>query len=204
MLKLIYSTTLFFLISTSALAEDSLHLMSLEDKSLSLGNLTQFVGDIQEDKNGRVNKLDLWPYLSFHTTHHLFSDFVLLPELAVAQPQRAETTKITKYLGWLKIDIGYQKWDFVFRVGSSLYVQRTTGEGGTMRVANGAGTTEFYIPAYSTTAMNFTQDLGIEYMFYDHWSTRAQMFTYTILEEQSRSYNYTLSITYHLDKIRSQ
>lgn len=202
MLKLLYSTILFF--SLSASAEETLHFMSLEDKSLSLGNFTQFAGDIQEDEKGKINKIDFWPYLSFHTTHHLYKDFVFMPEAAITQPQKTETTKITKYLGWLKIDLGYQKWDFVFRVGSSLFIQRTSGEGGTMRVANGSGTTEFYIPGYSTTAMNFTQDLGVEYLFYDHWSTRAQMFTYTVLDSHTRSYNYTLSITYHLDKIRSQ
>lgn len=202
MLKLIWSTIVF--LSLSALADDSIHFMSLEDKSLSLGNFTQFAGDIQEDQRGRTNKINFWPYMSFHTTHHLYQDFIVMPELAIAQPQRAETAKITKYLGWLKLDLGYQRWDFIFRAGGSLYVQRTSGEGGTMLVANGAGTTEFYIPSYSTTAMNFTQDLGVEYMFYNHWSTRAQMFTYTLLEDKTRAYNYTLSITYHLDKIRSQ
>lgn len=198
----------FCLISTDILAEEMTHnlentketrFLNLKDRVIGLGNITQFYQDIQEDKKGKTNDFTFWPYFELRTVHGIYKDFSLSPSLDLAFPKNAETDKIKKFLFWGNFHLEYNISNFVFFIGQGLLMQRTTGQGGKITVENGNSTSEFFVPSYSTTTLNFTTNYGLSYKFYQNFSLSSMVQTYRIYDENRRMFNYTISLHYHFD-----
>ncbi len=170
----------------------------LKNVGFHVGSLTEFVGAVQVDDRGTKENFTLNPFLGFSTDVNLNNSWTWVPEINWVLPREAGDG-ITKNLFMVRADFAWEASDlYRLRIGTSLMVNNIRGQGGTKRMNNGSGTSEFYVPAESRTSVNNTLDLGGE-LFMEDFSLRFQTFIYALLRSDRRQYSYTLTLSYYYD-----
>ncbi len=169
------------------------------DSYLGLQTLTQGVGKIQTDLEGSTNKFDFVPLLHFGVRFGLAPEFSLGAELAQSLPHSGEDSEIKKYYTMLSTPFNYHlRKNFVFTFFPGFFLTHISGPGGTKNVANGTGSSDFFLPDGTTTAMNYMLGLGAQYQTPYKFSVRADLFTMNTISGSSRYFNYTLGVQYHV------
>lgn len=186
--------------------------------NLTLGNLHLFPGEIQEDEFGNeFNDFEFNPYFSLTYEHHLSINWSLLPELGMTWPKNGpDSDNSSKKIFYGGLDASYffsttsadktdpesyLSYGIRPRLGLGLFVTRVGGEGGTQTQRNGNTSTDFPLPIENRSAMNFTVNAGLDFIFGRVWTLRTQVYAFTVTDSQSRNYGYLLAVSYNLGKI---
>jgi hypothetical protein len=166
---------------------------------IGLQTLTQGVGKIQTDETGSTNKFDFVPLFNFGARFGLSPDFSLGLELAQSLPKSGEDSEIKKYYTLLSVPFNYHLGqDWVFNLHTGFFFTHITGPGGTKNVPNGTGTSDFFLPEGTSSAMNYIFGTGVQYLTPYKISVRADIFTFNTISSSSRYVNYTIGLQYHL------
>lgn len=169
-----------------------------DNMGFHLGTLTEFVGSVQTDDQGKKNFFELNPTLGFSTQLTLTPQWIFSPELHWVLPREAGSG-VTKNLFMIRGDFGYAFEDWIrLRVGTSLMVNNIRGTGGTVPMNNGAGQSDFFVPPESQTSFNNTLDLAAE-IHSNELALRFQTFWYAILNNEKRQLSYALTLTFYYD-----
>ncbi|MFN8370743.1 MAG: outer membrane beta-barrel protein [Bacteriovoracaceae bacterium] len=179
----------------------SLALAQINDVGLTLGNLTEFVANVQVDEKGGKNYIEFKPYMSFFIRHDFNESFSLLPEIGITYPMKGESPNTKKTIYMIRLDLGYRFYDFIAKAGTALFVTQIKGSGGTEKLNNGTSYDEFYLPAESHTARNYTINLGLEYFIIPELSVKSELFVFSMFENVSRQFSYAIALTYHFGEI---
>ncbi len=177
------------------------HELSPHFKNLgfSFGTLTEFVGLTQTNEDGSRDRFAFNPYVGFSTDIEMNQSWRFVPELNWVLPRTAGDSGITKNLFMFRADFGHHLLDELrLRYGTSLMVLNMRGRGGTQEVENGNGTSTFYLPSESQTAVNHTLDLGADFYLLP-FSVRFQTFIYSAFNNERRQWSYALGVTYFYD-----
>jgi hypothetical protein len=202
-MKTLLATGLAFLLATfSAIAQENSSSEGLSRRFKNLGfhagSHTEFYDAVQIDDQGSTEKFGFNPLLGFSTDFELRPTWRMIPELNWVLP-RDVGTGVTENLFMFRTDFAWLMSDmWRFRIGTSVMVNLIRGSGGTQEMNNGNGTSKFYIPAESRTAINNTLDLGAEAMF-DSFAVRFQTYIYSLLKPQRRQVSYSLMLSYYYD-----
>ena len=175
-----------------------------EGLSLGIGNLTQFVQDIQTKNNGE--ELNIWDtnlYLEVNLDlkSDKYPNWGLYPQFGLLFPQSGRHEKINKLSLFTLINLGYLWKDFTFRLGTGFFFTRISSDGGTENLNNGGEISTFYLPEKTSTARNLITNLGIEYRLHRLWSTRVEFIGYNLEDSDDRALSYTVSFHYHFGNI---
>lgn len=162
------------------------------------GSLTEFTNAVQVDDQGSTELFTFNPMLGFSLDIELTPEWTWVPEINWVLP-RSAGKGITKNLFMLRNDAVWKGADWWrLRVGTSFMVNNIRGSGGTQVLNNGAGTSEFYVPGESRTAINNTLDLGAE-LVSDDVAVRFQTYVYSLLKSERRQLSYSLTLSYYHD-----
>ncbi len=175
-----------------------------EGLSLGLGNLTQFVQDIQTENNG--SELNIWDtnlYLevNLELKSDKYKNWGLYPQFGLLFPQSGRHDKINKLSLFTLLNLGYLWKDFTFRLGMGLFFTRISSDGGTQELNNGGEISTFYLPEKTSTARNLITNLGLEHRLHRLWSTRFEFIGYNLEDSADRALSYTISFHYHFGNI---
>jgi hypothetical protein len=163
-----------------------------------LGTLTEFYDAIQVDDQGTTDKFAINPLIGFSLDIEITPQWTWAPELNWVLPREAGEG-ITKNIIMIRNDAIWRASDiFRLRVGTSFMINNMRGEGGSRRLNNGSGTSEFYVPSESRTSINNTLDLGAEVLM-DEFAFRFQTYIYSLLKSERRQISYSLTLTYYYD-----
>ncbi len=179
----------------------SLALAQINDVGLTLGNLTDFVGNVQVDENGKKNYYEFKPYMSFFIRHDFNEEFSIIPDIGLTYPMSGASPNTKKTIYMMRVDLGYRFYDFMAKLGTALFVTQIKGAGGTEQLNNGSSSDEFYLPAESHSAHNYTINLGLEYFIIPQLSVKSELFAYSMFENISRQFSYAVALTYHFGEI---
>ncbi|MFY7993441.1 MAG: hypothetical protein ACOVP4_09135 [Bacteriovoracaceae bacterium] len=197
-----YLFILFSLLSFSAWAQLKANGREVNVSSIgfNVGSLTEFVGKVQIDSNGKKRTIDFNPTIGAQAVMPLpFYSLELLPEVNWILPRKTGEDKVYKNLFMFRADLGYRPLDWLrLRAGSSIMFLNTHGSGGKVSRDNGNGQTEFYRPDSNSSSFNNTVDLGIEALYQD-FGFRLQTYTYSLFDSDRRQHSYMLMGTYYWD-----
>jgi hypothetical protein len=165
----------------------------------NVGSLTEFVGNVQIDSNGKKRTFDFNPAIGTSFVIPLQAPFELIPEINWVLPRKTGRDKVYKNIFMFRADLAYKWLEWLrLRVGTSIMLLNTHGSGGKVSRDNGNGQTEFYRPDSNSSSFNNTFDLGVEAL-YDNWGVRFQTYTYQLFNEQRRQHSYMIMGTYYWD-----
>ncbi len=166
----------------------------------TMGTLTEFPGAYQVDTQGtKSGNFDFNPYFAFGLEFTLPKPWFWMTEIGITLPKTTPDEALTIYTMFLRTDFAYLTlYDKLkLLIGTSLMVTVMKGNGGTTTLGNAGTSTTFYRPELTQTAVNNTLDLGLEYQFSKHWSTRLQAIAYQIFNAEKTQYSYTLGVNYY-------
>jgi hypothetical protein len=168
---------------------------------LNFGTHTEFYNYIQTDDSGHLRKFEPAPTIGLGLKIQLPYQFLFLPEINWVLPRTNEDSRIIKNLFMLRLDLGYDLFDwFRLRAGTSTMWLNQHGRGGSTQVNNGNSTSTFYYPEENRSSINNTLDLGAELLISEFWSLRLQTYTYSIFKEERRQISYSIFLTYQWDQ----
>jgi len=150
----------------------------------------------QKDISGEKNKTTFHPMFTVNGVFNAMYGHVFLPELGVVF-HRKKNDEIKKKTIFILFDVGYQVLpSIVLRYGVGTFMTRIGGDGGTIEMPNGLGTSSFAMPDESVTSYNFTFDFGFEHAFDRNYVFKFEGYLFGILKEESRKLSYSVSLNY--------
>lgn len=171
---------------------------TIDDASLGLGTLTNYVGKVQTDENGNTRKFDFSPFFSASLKWFFYNNFSFGPELGCGLPESGDHKKIQRFhyqiLG--NISYTYEK-NLNLNLGAGLAFTRLTSDGGEELLDNGIGKTSFHLPDFTSTSRNFILTIGGDYVIYQGWALATKMIAYNIADQNKRAFSYLVGINYH-------
>lgn len=158
--------------------------------------------DTQNSK-GKVEDKPFSPTLGVGYNFNLFdTGFGFSPQLGYIH-----TNQVTNdSFGDQKVHTIFLNWDFIwisplsnflaFRFGIGNFIKRTSGEGGTVEIPNGAGTDQARRPDGTVNSYSSTFNLGADYKFdlqlLGTWvqdvGVRLELYTFRPLSQENRNY----------------
>lgn len=167
------------------------------DFYLGVGNLSQFSGQVQTDDQGTTQFFSFKPTFSAGINYQFYRNFTVTPELTLTLPETGRDPNISKWQYFVTATGGYQLYDWNFRAGLGLALQRISGDGGYQTLSNGTTTTDFPLPESASVSRNVITTLGVQYAFLSNWSARFDALIYNLESGQNRNFSHTLTVIYH-------
>ena len=163
----------------------------------SVGTFVPYFDKAQISDSGQTQKFSLTPYFSVGSQLQMTAIHYFMPELGYARwLETAE--KVQKSMIFLHYNFSYIfSSNFIFRYGLTTHWYMIKGEGGTVRLRNGDGYTNFEAPDKQVTSYFTTLNLGGEYFFQQSLSTRFDLNMMNINEFENKSYNYLLTVNFY-------
>ncbi len=109
-----------------------------------------------------------------------------------------EVDYISRQVYYLNSTVGYMMnphWEL--RLGGGFYLTRISGDGGTTRIRNGAGFTNFPIPEEASISRNVTLNAASNFEFIDDVSFRVETFIFNPVNSRNRTFNIAFTLRYH-------
>lgn len=154
-------------------------------------------GRYQTEVGGDKSKLNNSLTLETGLAYELDKGWQILGEAGLVFSS-AEEDYISKRVYWFAGHLGWEATEnFWLRLGSGFYMNTISGDGGTVSIRNGTGTTDFFIPEQASTSRNVTLNLGAEYFFLPDFSTKLEIFLFNPLNSRNRTFNTLLTARYH-------
>lgn len=167
------------------------------DLHLGAGLMNETPGRYQTETGGDKSMFNNSLTLETGLVYALDEDWQISSDFGLLWPG-GEETYITRQVFFLNAYLGRKiVKDFYLKLGAGLYHTSLTGEGGTVLLRNGTGSTSFYIPEERSTARNVTFNTSGEYFFTKDISSRVELFLFNPLNSRNRTYNLALTLHYH-------
>jgi hypothetical protein len=183
----IFLVGLFFIQSTLAY-----------DFQIGLGNMSEYIGEIQTNESGQTNIISFNPYFKANIDFNYYKEnFFICPELGTLLPRspRDSNTSRWPYYGLINAKFKYDQWNFA--LGAGMYVTRIWGSGGTETLNNGTGTVSYILPDDSTYARNMIINLQLGYQLNPKIEVLAQVYVFNLTSNYDRMISIGLSANYH-------
>lgn len=167
------------------------------DWSIGAGLMNETPGRYQTDVGGSKSKFNNSVALETELIYELDKSWQILADFGLLLPG-AEEEYISKQVFWINGQLGWKLTDdLLLRAGGGFFMTTISGDGGTVAIRNGTGTTDFFIPEQRSTARNVTLNLGTEYFFIPEISGKFEAFVFNPLNSRNRTYNLALTAKYH-------
>jgi hypothetical protein len=171
---------------------------NFSDLNFGAGLMNQSIGKFQSSSDGSRSKFNHRLTLEAGLEYDLNADFFLAGDLGALWPGGTDDAFITKRVFYANFHTGLNiNEEFSFRLGGGLTFTNISGEGGTVELQNGTGTTSFIIPDQSSTARNVTFNIAGLYHFDSEYSVKLETFVFNIINSRNRTFNYALTARYH-------
>lgn len=170
---------------------------SIASTMYSVGTYVPYFNKMQVADSGQTQKFSMTPYFAFGGQMQMTATHYFMPELGYARwLETAE--KVNKSLIFLHYNFSYiLSPNFIFRYGLTTHWYKIKGEGGTVRLRNGDGYTNFEAPDKDVTTYFTTINLGGEYFFKKSISTRFDLNMMSVNEFENNAYNYLLTVNFY-------
>lgn len=183
----------YFLIVDSALAAPTTN----TDLTLSLGNLCEYIGQIQTDENGETNVCSFEPYVATALDIEVYPQFFLSPELAFSFPQSGTDENIKRMTIVTLLNSKY-KTSYVNLIGGlGFFFTRIWGPGGNEELNNGTDVDSFPLPEEAVYSRNMIVNLGLQTEFNNQWSAQIRSYIFNLTSSEDRAISVGLQGTYH-------
>ncbi|MCR9205012.1 MAG: transporter [Halobacteriovoraceae bacterium] len=169
----------------------------LIDWNIGAGIMNETPGRYQTEVGGDKSKFNNTITLETELIYELDESWQILADFGLLLPG-GEEEYISKQVFWLNGQVGWKfAEDWLLRAGGGVFMTSITGDGGTVAIRNGTGTTDFFIPEQRSTSRNVTLNLGTEYFFIPEVSGKFEAFIFNPLNSRNRTYNLALTARYH-------
>jgi opacity protein-like surface antigen len=169
----------------------------LDDISLGIGNLTQFVNKLQTNESGSKNIITFLPYIQLSGKIPFTERFSFIPEFTLTIPKKSNDDLITRLTYIVIGNVAYDWRRFTFLAGMGLSFTRLTADGGYKELNNGNGYDYFPVPKGTRTSSNIIFHLGTSYEFRKNMSAKVGLHFYNLEDSDERAVSYTIGLTYH-------
>lgn len=176
-------------------------LFASTDLNVSLGNLCEYVGQIQTDEEGGKNFCSFLPSLSSSLDYQFMPGFILSPQLGATLPKSGRDENIKRMTMYALLNAKYKTHYVNFITGLGLYFTRISGPGGEALLNNGNSTDSFPLPKEAVYTRNFIVNLGLGFDFTKEWSAEAYTYIFNTLKSEDRAFSLGLSATYHFGEV---
>jgi hypothetical protein len=172
--------------------------MEVNAYTLHTGTYVPYFNKVQTNNSGDTKKFELNPYIGIGDQLKLSGPHFFMPELGYTY--FTETAKNTEK------DIIHLNYNFLYiltksfalRYGLSNNWYRLKGQGGSVRLSNGTGSTNFPSPDKTVTTYYTTLNIGGEYIFGNRkFGLRFDYQTMSFQELENRAFNYLLTINFY-------
>tara|TARA_Y100000590_G_scaffold448783_1_gene585960 strand:+ start:110 stop:676 length:567 start_codon:yes stop_codon:yes gene_type:complete len=166
--------------------------------SISTGTYVPYFNQVQTNNSGQTRKFELNPHIGIGTQIQMSAQHFFIPEFGFTYfLNNAENTK--RDIIHLNYDFGYiLNSNTILRYGLSNHWYRLHGQGGSVKLRNGTGSTEFPSPDKTVVTYYTTLDLGMEYIFPSRtYGLRFDFHVLSFQELENRSYNYLLTFNFY-------
>lgn len=170
----------------------------LKAYSLVTGTYVPFFNQVQTNNSGQTKKFEINPHLGIGTQIQMSGEHYFLPEFGFTYfLNNAENTK--RDMIHLQYDFGYiLNSQTILRYGLTNHWYRLHGEGGSVKLRNGNGSTEFPSPDKTVITYFTSLDLGMEYILSNRsYGVRFDFQILSFQELENRSYNYLLTFNFY-------
>lgn len=197
--KKTYPTLLvFFLLMTVSVAQAATSSSSSKtDLTLSLGNLCEYIGQIQTDESGDTNVCSFEPYVATALDYGITNDFFLSPELAFSFPQSGTDENIKRMTIVTLLNTKYKTSYLNLIGGLGFFFTRIWGPGGEADLNNGTSVDSFPLPDDPVYTRNFIVNLGLQTEFNQNWSAQIRSYIFNLTSSEDRTFSVGLQGTYH-------
>jgi hypothetical protein len=178
--------------------------VTFKKAKIIIGNINEFVGDVQIDNNGTMNEFtefEFKPIFGIGVDLKTKYSFELSGEILLTLPESlGDADDVTKQLFLARVDIQKEVIDNLFiKGGTTWFITYISGEGGTQSLSNGGGSTAFPKPAKSTFSHNFTLDGSVEYLPMKTFGIKLHTMLFNIHDKEQFAWSYILSANIYLD-----
>jgi len=158
------------------------------------GTYVPFFNKAQINNSGDSQKFDLTPYAGIGKQFHLAGPQYFMPELGLAY-WLENAKKTQKSMVFLHYNFSYVLSPLlIWRYGLSTHWYRIKGEGGTVSLRNGNGTSTFNAPSKTVTSYFTTFNLGAEFFLSRERSIRFDLQMMNVNKFEDKAYNYLLTL----------
>lgn len=170
---------------------------SATDLTFSLGNLCEFVGEIQTDENGDTNVCSFHPYLATSLDYAINPKLLLSPQVGFSIPQSGTDENIKRMSMIALLNTKFKTTYLNMIGGLGFFFTRIWGPGGEAQLNNGTGTDSFPLPDEAVYSRNFILNLGLELDFSKEWSGELRSYVFNLTSSEDRAFSVGLQATYH-------
>ena len=164
----------------------------------STGTFVPYFNKEQVSENGSKKVFQLNPYFGYGTNIHLSGKTYFLPEIAYSYLTNSEDS-VRQEIVFLNYHFSYYNSpNIILKYGLSTYWWRIAGQGGTKRLRNGDGYTNFRLPDETRTSYITSLMGGFESFFKQDQSFRFDLYIMDSINSDSRSYHYFLGVNFYL------
>lgn len=192
----------FFVIFISMPAYSAKSSASGNDMYASLGNLCEYIGQIQTDDKGGKNFCSFLPVVSLSYDYFLSnSNFALSPQIGASFPKSGRDENINRMVLLALMNTKY-KTNYVNLIGGfGFYFTRIWGPGGEETLNNGNSSDSFPLPKDPVYTRNFIVNLGVSADLSKEVSAELYTYLFNALEKEDRAISAGFSISYHFGEI---
>ncbi len=178
--------------------------------TLSVGNLCEYVGQIQTDGNGSKNAFSFNPYLAIKNVcsfnpylatsldYQLTPQLFLSPQIGFSVPVKSGSDENVIRMNFIVLLNAKYKTNFVNMIGGmGFFLTRISGPGGEAVLNNGTSTDSFPLPEEAIYTRNFIINLGLELQFTQDWSGELRSYIFNLTTSEDRAYSLGVHATYH-------
>ncbi len=171
------------------------------DLTLSLGNLCEYVGQIQTDDSGKTNFCSFNPYLATSLDYQLASKFFLSPQIGLSAPKSGPDENIKRMTFIILMNSKYKTTYINLIGGLGLFLTRISGPGGEAELNNGTSTDSFPLPKEAVYTRNFIVNLGVDVDIANNWSAELRTYVFNLTASEDRAYSLGVHATYHFGAV---
>lgn len=175
--------------------------IAVTDLTLSLGNLCEFVGEIQTDDKGSTNVCSFHPYLASSLDYSISERFFLSPQLGLSFPQSGTDENIKRMTMIALLNTKYKTAYVNLVSGLGLFITRIWGPGGESELNNGTTVDSFPLPDEAVYGRNIILNLGLEKEFTTSWSGELRTYLFNLTESEDRAFSVGIQGTYHFGAV---
>lgn len=172
------------------------------DLNVSLGNLCEYVGQIQTNESGEKNFCSFLPSFSGSLDIFLTPEFALSPQLGATLPKSGRDENVKRMTMYALINSKYKTSYVNLFGGAGLYFTRISGPGGDAQLNNGNGVDSFPLPNDAVYTRNFILNLGVGFDFTKEVSAELYTYLFNALKSEERAFSLGLQATYHFGDIQ--
>lgn len=165
---------------------------------VSVGTFVSYFNKEQVSESGDTKFFQLNPYIGYGTNINLSGPTYFLPEIAYSYLSNSKDGIRQEVIALNYHFSHYNSPSFILKYGLTTYWWRIVGQGGTKRLRNGDGYTNFKLPNETRTSYLTSLFVGFESFYQQDQSFRFDLNIMDSINSESRAYNYTIGINFYL------